>query len=107
MQYKIINDRLTKTTETGSYQEIDATYLDAKEVAIPIKVQVPIITFEEVSPDPVNQVIENMNYDLEKKKGEVNERIKEYNEMIEKINAIKKDIPEIGLADVVAMKIIK
>ena len=101
--YKIINDKLTQTQETGTKQEIDAVYTDEKGIEIPIKISVPIITFQEVSPDPISQVIENMNYDLNRLRDEINGKIAEYNKKANEALEIKKDIPEIGLTtDIIA-----
>jgi hypothetical protein len=99
MTYKIIDNKLTKTTKTKTSQEVDAVYFDEKEKEIPIKVSVPIITFQEVSPDPVSQVVENMNHDLARIKSELDEKLAEYNAKVAEITAIKTDCPEIGLLD--------
>ena len=95
--FKIINGKLTTTQITNTSQEVDAVYTDKEGKEIAIKVAVPIITFQEVSPDPIAQVIENMNYDLEKLRGEVNAKIAEYNKKANEALEIKKDIPEANL----------
>lgn len=104
--YKQLQNTIYLLTDIGETILVPTEQVDPKTGEI-ISVQIHQPIYIKSEEKPSEEFIQNLTHDLERTKQEMEAKIEEYNQLVEKVEQVKTDIDNVALPETQSAELIK